>query len=165
MSVLSVFSQESLLGNELDESEVPIGGRALLPSAPGWRPSSCPAQLSSQRWRQNLLCTNSLPSLKAWGPFWGAFVKMLVYGEVFCGRVTVMKRRDSQACSEPGRASPGTVPDSHTALLTQRHPDQQQPCCSGAAGSGRELSEPLTSEFMWWRLYLCAYQWHGQNSS
>lgn len=35
MSVLSVFFREGLLGNALGESEVIIGGRALLPSAPG----------------------------------------------------------------------------------------------------------------------------------
>lgn len=46
----------------------------------------------SQPWGQNFLCTNSLPLLKDWGPFWEAFAKMFVYGEIFCSRVTLVKR-------------------------------------------------------------------------
>jgi len=62
----------------------------------------------------------------------------------------LVKGRGSWGCLKPGRASGGTVPAAHAALLTRRHPDRQQPCCSRAAGSGQGLSEAQTSKYVWW---------------
>lgn len=122
-----MFPQERLLGNELDQSEVlPVSGHPpALCSAPLLAPGREPPP-------------HGFPAVvKGLGTFRGGFAKIVRYGEIFCVRVMLVKRRDLQPCLKPGRASAGTVPASHTVLLTRRRPDRQQPCCGERSGALR----------------------------
>lgn len=126
-SVWSVFPQERLLGNELDQSEaLPVSGHPpALCSAPLLAPGREPPP-------------HGFPAVvKGLGTFRGGFAKIVRYGEIFCVRVMLVKRRGLQPCLKPGRASAGTVPASHTVLLTRRRPDRQQPCCGERSGALR----------------------------
>lgn len=164
-SVLIVFPQERLLGNKLDQSEVLIDGRAFAArcSLLAAIPLHCAAQLPALGWE---LPPHDFPVIaKGLGTFRGGSAKILCYSEIFRSRVMLVERRGLQACLKPSRASAGTVPASHTALLTWRRPDRQQPCCSNAAGSGQGLSKALTSKYVWWWLYVRVCEWRGQSSS
>lgn len=163
--MLSVFSQGRLLGNELDQSEVLIDGRAFTAQCSLLEaiPLHCAAQLPALGWESPP--NNFHVTTKGLGTFLRDSAKMFQYGKIFCGKVMLVKRRGSQVCSKPGRESVGSVPASHTALLAWHHPDQQQPCCSDPAASSQRLPKALTSKYMWWELHLRVWEWRGQSSS